>query len=39
MRSRPAVFIEADEPPLMNKPDPAPRVSADRELKIFAILE
>src|SRR5216684_8710726 len=28
MRSRPAV--KADEPPLMNKPDPAPRVSADR---------
>src|SRR5258708_22083611 len=30
MRSRPAVYIKADEPPLMNNPDPTPRVSADR---------
>src|SRR5258708_18015802 len=29
MRSRPAVFTKADEH-LMNNPDPAPRVSADR---------
>src|SRR5260370_31402930 len=30
MRSRPAVFIKADELLLMRNPDPTPRVSADR---------
>src|SRR5258708_31641478 len=30
MRWGPAVFIKADEPLLMNNPDPTPRVSDDR---------